>query len=352
MTHFKVFALFALGIVVLIVQGCTILIQKQSVSDLKRPQEYESLFNHIDAAIDNAGVRDASNFPVAHFPYLRTNRFLTNVKDLLNNDLKKEQWVLWMQQLDIEARKKEIQNLPTSVLDQLAFRLGITSNRKILHTKVVLYSNRLLAHDRLQPNFYENLLGAVRDQGEYSIFMRILGLYPITSLPVALTTHTVNREIARWHDLPSDQLDTLGERTIYTPEQGIEFSKQRIRNILERSSQNPLKLPLPLARDKQVLLASFAPILVQDVAATYDKIGEVIWKDDRITVNPHNPTVYHYFSHAFFKGKPVLQMNYVFWFSGRMGPNSPWIERGKLDGITVRVTLSSDGNPVMVDVMT
>ncbi|MBW1994816.1 MAG: hypothetical protein JRI77_10265, partial [Deltaproteobacteria bacterium] len=37
--------------------------------------------------------------------------------------------------------------------------------------------------------------------------------------------------------------------------------------------------------------------------------------------------------------------------ASRAGPASPWIERGHLDGLTVRVSLDSAGAPFMVDVM-
>jgi hypothetical protein len=39
------------------------------------------------------------------------------------------------------------------------------------------------------------------------------------------------------------------------------------------------------------------------------------------------------------------------WYSARNGPLSPRIERGPLDGVTVRVSLDDDGRPFMVDIM-
>jgi len=51
------------------------------------------------------------------------------------------------------------------------------------------------------------------------------------------------------------------------------------------------------------------------------------------------------------KGAPILQLNYVFWYSARNGPLSPWIEKGPLDGLTVRISLDPQGQPFMVDIM-
>jgi hypothetical protein len=47
----------------------------------------------------------------------------------------------------------------------------------------------------------------------------------------------------------------------------------------------------------------------------------------------------------------VLQLNYIIWFAARNGLNSPRIERGNLDGLTVRISLDTGGLPFMVDIM-
>jgi hypothetical protein len=54
---------------------------------------------------------------------------------------------------------------------------------------------------------------------------------------------------------------------------------------------------------------------------------------------------------AFLNDAPILQINYVFWYTERAGPNAPAIEKGPLDGMTIRVSLNARGVPVMVDVM-
>jgi hypothetical protein len=157
--------------------------------------------------------------------------------------------------------------------------------------------------------------------------------------------------MAEWHQLPEDQQPTLGTLTTYSPAAAMEFEEQDVRNIWERSRQNPLGIPLPSADDRQALLAIFAPVIIQDVAADYDQIGAVAWTDKQLSVRPDMPVAYTYFSHAYFQNEPVLQLNYVFWYSERSGPNSPRIERGNMDGLTVRVSLDELGRPFMVDIM-
>lgn len=336
---------------IVVAQGCASWGAQQFIAESQRPPQYERFFTELDAAVHQAGVRNAAYFQVAGFPYLRADRFLVSLKNRLNNDAQKKQWVHLMQRLDIEARETEIQNLSASAVEKLTVGFGLEPDRKILQEKVNSYSNKLLAHDQRQSNFYAVLQETVHNSDEYSTVMRAFGLYPIAVIPIAVVTHMVFDEMAAWHQLPPDELQSFGALTAYAPARVMDLSQQEIHEILKRSQQNPLEIPLPSVADRQTLLAFFAPIIIQDMAADYDKIGEVVWGQKQLQINPDNVTAYYYFSHAFLKRQPILQINYVIWFPARSGPNPPRIERGLIDGLTVRVSLSPDGSPFMVDIM-
>jgi hypothetical protein len=347
----KEYCLPIIFILIGVAQGCASWGTPQFIAESQRPAQYELFFNEMDTAIDQAGVRNAAFFQVSGFPYLRANRFLVALKNRLNTNAQKQQWVQWLQQLDVEARATEIQNLPLPAVAKLSAGFSELPDRKVLQERVISYSNKLLAHDQLQPNFYEVLQAAVQNSTEYSTVMQVFGLYPITVIPVAIVTHMVFDEMAAWHQLPPDQLPSSGTLTVYAPGRAMDFSQPEIQQILIRSKQNPLEIPLPSAADRRTLVAVFAPVIIPDVAADYDKIGEVAWGQKQLEINSDNAAAYYYFSHAFFKGEPILQINYVIWFSARNGPNSPAIERGRIDGLTVRISLSPDGSPFMVDIM-
>jgi len=121
--------------------------------------------------------------------------------------------------------------------------------------------------------------------------------------------------------------------------------------MMEQSRKNPLSIPLLRGPAEKRLLWFFAPIILQDVAGPYDQPGSLAWKNGRAEVDATKPTVYYYFSHAFLKGEPILQVNYVVWYSDRAGRRPPAIEKGHLDGLTIRVSLDGQGQRVMVDVM-
>ena len=342
---------FSILILIIISQGCAGRASYQFVNESIRPSEYSRFFEELDSAVYRSGTRNGAYFTVPGFPYLRADRFLVSLKDRLKNDAQKDQWVGLMQQLDLAARKTEIQTLPDSEVEKLAASFNLLPERRILETKAISYSDRLLAHDRMRPDFYEVLLTAVQDSDEYSTLMRIFGLYPIASIPVAIVTDRVFDEIAEWHQLSPDELQTQGTLTAFGPSAILEFSGETVREILKRSRQNPLAIPLPSVADRKTLSVIFAPVIIQDLAADYDRPGAMGWGDKQLEIDPDNPRAYYYFSHAYLKNEPVLQINYVIWYSERSGPNSPLIERGPIDGLTVRVSLANSGRPFMVDIM-
>ena len=342
---------FSLLILIIIAQGCAGRASYQFVNKSLRPSEYRRFFDELDSAVYRSGTRNGAYFSVPGFPYLRADRFLVSLKDRLKNDAQKVQWVRLMQQLDLSARKTEIQTLPAGEVGKLAAAFGLLPDRRMLQAKAIFYSDKMLAHDQRRPDFYEVLLVTVQDFDEYSTLMRIFGLYPIAAIPVAIVTHRVFDEIAEWHQLPPDALQPQGTLTAFGPAETLDFFANTVREILKRSRQNPLAIPLPSDADRKTLSATFAPVIIQDRVADYDRPGAMVWGDAQLEVDPDNPTAYYYFTHAYFKNEPVFQINYVIWYSARGGPNSPLIERGHLDGLTVRVSLANDGRPFMVDMM-
>ena len=149
---------------------------------------------------------------------------------------------------------------------------------------------------------------------------------------------------------PINQLPVEGNLRLYSPRRQADLSDSELTGILVTASANPLGIFLLDENNQGKLAAFFAPVLIQDIAGLYDRIGRVYWNESKPDVDPLNPTVYYFFSHALVHGRPILQINYVIWYSERAGNHSPRIERGHLDGLTLRVSLA-EGTPFMVDMM-
>jgi hypothetical protein len=149
-----------------------------------------------------------------------------------------------------------------------------------------------------------------------------------------------------WKDLPVD-----GQLRPFVPESRAFFSGKKVQEIVENSKKNLLGIPLPNKDQEEKLARSFAPVFIQDTAAPYDRPGQVVWKGERVGIDPQKPTVYYYASLAFLKGEPILQINYVIWYPERAGKRAPTIEQGHLDGLTARVSIDGEGKVFMVDVV-
>lgn len=311
-----------------------------------------AFFEELDRVTQQHGVHNASRFPVDGFPYLGTDRFLSALKYRIEGNDQEQAWIDRLRQMDLASRQKEIANLPLSALTSLAgFAEGAVDRETVLEMTRV-YGERLLASDRSQPDFKANIAAGLVIPDEYSTLMRWLGFYPLAGIPVTVATTMANNRYRTWHQTPPEALPLQGRIEYFEPPPVSRDSLARL--IADRYAPgqlDPLGLPRLDPEQLQLLAGGFAPIISQDVAAGYDRFGRVSWRRNRVFIDGTRPTVYFYLSHAFFDGLPVLQLNYAMWYTQRAGNEAPWFEKGPLDGLTVRVTLDTDGAPVMVDIM-
>jgi len=331
--------------------GCTSFTGQRISQSFERPEECQSFLGALDERVNRSGIRDVATYPIPGFPYLRTNRFLSFMKDKIDIEGGREQWSRWMQKLDLEAREKEISNLPEDVVSSFPSKQGREPTRAELYDRVKSCSDGLFHHDRTRQDFYGTLNPLVKVPDEYSFAMRAIGLYPLVAIPVAVLTDRSRKRIRSWYEANLEDLPVDGRLKSFTPAKTSSLTGEEIQTILDASKKNPLGVPLPGENPGRKIAQHFAPVFVQDVAAPYDRVGRLVWNGNCPDVDREKPTVYYYFSNAFLKGRPILQINYVIWFSERAGHRAPGIERGHLDGLTLRVSLDEQGKPFMVDIV-
>jgi hypothetical protein len=343
----SVFAVFSLFIIL----GCASLSSRPFPSPPESVEECQAFFDQLEEKVKEAGVRDASSFLIQGFPYLRTNRFLSAMKNRTKNAGEREKWLQWMKELDLQARENEISNLPDVSLRSLQSAEITQSDQKEIYGRVESCSNKLLNRDRASEDFNAILVSRMDVPDEYSFWRRATGLYPLMAVPVAIASHNALVKTRSWFEMDLQNLPIAGRIRAYVPAQNLSLDEKTIQALMDESRENPLGVPLPDEDRGKKLALSFSPVILQDVAASYDRIGKVVWENDRLRTDPERPAVYYYFSYAFLKDLPILQINYVIWYSERAGEGSPWIERGLMDGLTLRVSLDLQGKPFMVDVM-
>lgn len=334
----------------LFTQGCNTLEVHYFAAHANRPTEYLTFYKNLDQAVKENGVKDAANFSITGFPYLRGNDFLIGLKDKLTSNAQKELWVKLMRGLDIESREKEIQNLPSSAIARLARQFPQAPSREALIKKLSLYSQKLLEHDQSRPNFYELVKKGLGKPSEYSPLVRTAQVCPIFSIPVVVETARMHKKFKNWQEKPLQEIKVQKYLKFYTPPHISNFPSDAAQ-MFDASRRNALGMPQLSEDEIQQLVMALAPVFEQDEVADYDQIGEMVWDKNHVKVNGKKPVVYYYITYAFIRGEPVMQINYVIWYSARGGPHTPWIERGPIDGLTLRITLDGRGQPVMTDIM-
>ena len=112
--------------------GCTSLAPRPVLLISDSIEGCRAFFDQLEKQVEEAGVRDASDFLIPGFPYLRTNRFLAALKDRIKDERDRERWLQWMRTLDLRAREKEIGNLPDDNVRSLQAIQTVQPDRKEL----------------------------------------------------------------------------------------------------------------------------------------------------------------------------------------------------------------------------
>ncbi|RFC35013.1 MAG: hypothetical protein DID92_2727744446 [Candidatus Nitrotoga sp. SPKER] len=295
------------------------------------------LYQEVDAAIDDSGVRDYGTSPVQNFPYLRTTRLLASFRGELTTQENWTEWTKHMADLDAESRALELRNLPTSVNDRRNNALVEELNR---------CRERLLAADLAQPERRAMLRDAARVPDDYVTWWQVLGLYPIAAPFVSTRISAWHTETRNSFATPLAELPVAGELVHWASSSSAPLAVTQVGEILHRSL-NPLGIPLPTKIDLDRLFNTFAPVWEVDVMDNNDRIGMVHLNNGPV-VDMARPTLYRKVSHTRFGNQVLLQLNYIVWFPARPGND---IYAGQLDGLNWRVTLGPNGEPWLYDVI-
>lgn len=334
--------------------GCTVsqteLIRQEASPEVQKALKF---YNALDKTTADLNQQNVVYARLKGFPYLRTNRFLSALKGRLSGREAEKAWVQSIKSLDLEARSSEIRALPEQAVADLyaTQELPGQPSRQGLITHLNRNADILVSEEWKQPGFLERIRQQTDVPDDYSLAMRTFGVYPIASLPVAYFTDKAYDKMRELHQKPESQLPVYGTIIAYSPEANTSASTKTFQHLFDPSNLDPLGIPQLSGDDYRSLAESYAPTLFQDTVEDYDRIGRFTWKGNTSQLDITKPAVYYYFTHAFLNQRPIVQINYAIWYTGRRGENAPWFERGELDGMTIRISLDRKGNPFMVDIM-
>ena len=303
------------------------------------------LYEQVDRTVQRALVRDAQEEAVRGSPYLRSNRFIAS---RLAQNLDAEQFEFLLRQmrtLDSTARRIELGNLPRNIRESLEREnRHLFADQNDVTNSLDECGELLLATQ--QPSL-ENLKKNVSTPVRYSLFKRVLGLYPLSAIPFARGIRKFQNEMTQIYAKSLNDVVDQGNVVIYTPPTGDAID---VAATLRDASKNPLQMPLPSPELAAQLFATFAPNFAVDTRGTFDHPGTIEWAGgNRLNVDSSNIRIYTLMSHTTLAGKILLQLNYMIWFSERPKKDAFDMLGGALDGLIWRVTLAPDGTPLLHD---
>lgn len=274
----------------------------------------------LDADIDRYTHFDPALRRIPGQPLLRSNRF---VASFASPDLQGEALQNWLQQMNALARegyRTEFQRLPDDVKKQWQHRLAAQDVSGMLAQCSEVFLSKpdvdiALLSEQAQP------------LSNYSNAQRFWGVYPLTKRLAASSIEKYRTEM-------TDRV-THGKRQ--------RFQQSTFYRVDSAS-------PLGESPEIAALLRQHAPDLQVEKKSVADQLGAPVWRDEMsIELNTAAPHAYSYVTHIRYKQQVLMQLNYVFWFAARPKTSSFDLYGGDLDALVWRVTLNSQGKPVLYD---
>jgi hypothetical protein len=185
---------------------------------------------------------------------------------------------------------------------------------------------------------------------DYQIWQRILGLYPLTALAFHQGVLKYQADIRETFATPLEDLTVTGRLIGYQPQVASTQPTGSRATDLAGSGDNPLGVPIPDGPVLERLVAANAPLLEVDESDRNDRIGApVLDRQGAAYIDTSKPTAFVRVAHARYRGRPLLQIVYSFWFPARPKMGKLDLLGGHLDAIVWRVTLDDDGEPLLYD---
>jgi hypothetical protein len=151
---------------------------------------------------------------------------------------------------------------------------------------------------------------------------------------------------------PFPELPVRGQRLRYVP---AERAPEQVAGLLsaDPAVASAFRMPVVSTERARALLQQHAPVLVIDTADDNDRIGRLAWRmsgtDLFVVVDVNSPSTYARVAWTQIGDASALQLVYTFWFPARPAAHSLDLVAGRLDALVWRVTLDSEGRPLVYD---
>ena len=322
-------------------------------SDFRKPAITENIqscyktYAELDQAILSAKVHDAQYHRIKGFPFLKTSRFLSaQLKKMEQQSFDSEAWSeasrAWLasaNELAIKSLIVEQKSLPSK-------HPSITQ-RSLLHSCGKQLTHFL--HKNSHRSWPKKLVKKAPVPDHYQALKRILGLYPILSIPFkqgVKKEHVTTKERELAFNPAEKKLTTYKFENIYATPKSTQNPNRHQPTI----HLNAAGIPMLNKQLTQRLINHHLPIIhLEEGEKPYNKIGRISLKHDAPYVHQESATLYYWIDYGMFQDEPTIRINYSFWFSERPKQKSYDLLSGHLDGLIWRVHTTLDGKVLAWD---
>ena len=303
-------------------------------------QDLQGCLNQLAAfkhEVNRQQVNDAQVVNHKAFPYLAFDRFSQSQLYRLSTQRDREQWLDYTAQLATHQRQAEYSNLivnrfDLATLDSCAEKL-VTAAKHNNTVWTAITEHPIAIADSYEP------------------WLRVFGLYPISSQVAQSSINTEKRRILAGFNEPTNETthyqlvkESIGYQSPLTQPQIAQWFNEAI----DASTIN-----WPQLNDDQIsqLYQHYSPLIKVETVSDDDIPGTVHYVDSqqKPAVNAAKPAIYLHHSYTQLYGKAYLQLNYSLWFANRTATSSLDPYAGKFDGILLRLTLDHQGRPLLLD---
>jgi len=353
---------WVLALLALLASGCAVVRTPAPTADASALQTCRVWFQALDIQTDRAGVRDAGAARIADHAYLRVDRFTASLRDRLPAQAAGEAaraaywaWITRLLELDQQARRLELANLPSSARSMLAAGFGLPDAAAMMD-RTRDCGERLARAELATPRQGTLLRDTLTVPDDYVDAYRVLGLYPLTRIPFLAGVRAFEDQTRRRFSGGAKPMPGV-QRLRLAPPAGPVPDPPAVRAILRAASDNPLGVAMPTPEQAAQLFARHAPVFDLGVASSDDRPGALTWvpasgdaTNPAPGVDADLPVVYRQLAHTRYGNSSLLQLVYTLWFGARSATTAPVdLLAGRIDGLVWRVTLAPDGTPLLYD---
>ncbi len=305
-----------------------------------------AFFHDLDAATNEAGVRDGIGPPADDFPYLRSTRFLQSFVPELDDRYVRTAWLDAAQATDRQARRLELSHLDEGRVREIRLPEEAGNADEAIRT----CSERLRKADALdaEEGPWPRAAKALEVGDDYITWHRAAGVYPVSRWFIRSGVAVWQRGVrSSFENHRPEEAPALQ----YGPGHGSP-DLDAARQLVAAAPLNALGWPDMPGGDWRRLFEHYAPVLEAEADAPYNRLGRPNLDADGLpVVDTADPVVYTHASGVRYGDETLIQLNYTWWFTER--PLDHWLDLlgGRLDGLTLRLTLDRNGELLLVESM-